>query len=72
MMKNLFHFLKHFQKINLKFFIKMELLQKKNYLLIPKNQKGNQSSTKETNSTRNDIHTKISSIEEILSIIFKP
>ena len=31
--ENIFHFLKHFQNINLKFYIKMELLKKIN--LIP-------------------------------------
>ena len=30
--KNIFHFLKHFQNINLKFYMKMELLKKKNLI----------------------------------------
>ena len=40
------------------------ITEEKLNLLIPKNQKENQSSTKETNSTINDLNTKI---EEIIS-----
>ena len=58
-------FLKTFSKYHLEVLYQNEIItEEKLNLLIPKNQKDNQSSTKETNFTENDISN---TIEEIIS-----
>ena len=60
--------LKTFSKNQLDVLYQNRIISEEKFnLLVPKDQKENQSSTKETNSTINDINTKIGNIEEIIS-----